>query len=184
MYLDYNEKFIDVLKKVVISDKSNLDFEDGMEKIVQLFLKTKSFNKRIFFVGNGGSAGIAIHMTVDFLKNAKMKTQSLYDPSTLTCISNDFGYEHVFSEPLSILFEENDLLVAISSSGNSLNIVNAINTAKSMKGNVITFSGFKSNNKIRQLGDYNLYVPMEDFGIVESMHNMILQEIVDNIAKR
>jgi D-sedoheptulose 7-phosphate isomerase len=75
-------------------------------------------------------------------------------------------------------------VVAISSSGNSKNIVNAIETAKSRNANVITFTGFKPDNKAKQLGDVNVYVPSEKYGIVESIHNLILQQLVDMIRER
>ena len=73
------------------------------------------------------------------------------------------------------------MLVAISSSGNSRNIVNAIETAKKKGAKTITFTGFKKKNKAKQMGDVNIYVPCEKYGIVESIHNLILQQIVDII---
>ena len=85
---------------------------------------------------------------------------------------------------MEFLVREGDLVVAISSSGDSHNIINAIETAKMKKATVITFTGFKSDNKARQMGDINVYVPCEMYGIVESVHNLILQQIVDLIMER
>lgn len=123
-------------------------------------------------------------MTADFMKNGRMKTYSLYDNSVTTCMGNDYGYEYIFSRPLEFLGNEEDLLVAISSSGNSQNIVNAIKVAKEHDMKVITLSGFMEDNKIKQMGNLNLYVPVSHYGMVESIHNLILQEIVDFILKR
>lgn len=140
--------------------------------------------KTTFFIGNGGSAAIASHMTADFMKNGGMKTYSLYDNSVTTCMGNDYGYEYIFSRPLEFLLNEDDLLVAISSSGNSANIINAVNIAQEKHANIITFSGFKDDNKLKKMGKWNVYVPKEHYGMVESIHIVILQQIVDMIMER
>ena len=82
------------------------------------------------------------------------------------------------------LLDEDDVLVAISSSGNSQNIINAIEVAKAKSAHIITFSGFECCNKIRQMGDYNVYVGSGQYGIVESIHNLILQQVVDTVLER
>ncbi len=186
-YLDYFQKLIQCVQDIVITCADYCkaaSYEEGIELLVQEFLKTKSCDGKVFFIGNGGSAAIAIHMTADFMKNGGMRAYSLYDSSVMTCMGNDYGYAEVFSRQLEALMNENDLLVAISSSGNSLNIVNAINTAKKKNGKVITLSGFKTDNRIRQMGDYNVYVGIEHYGIVESVHNLLLQQVVDMILER
>lgn len=118
------------------------------------------------------------------MKNGGMNTYSLYDNSVTTCMGNDYGYEYIFSRPIEFLAKEHDLLVAISSSGNSRNILYAIEAAKKKNAAVITFTGFKPDNKARQLGDINVYVPCEKYGIVESIHNLILQQVVDMVMER
>jgi D-sedoheptulose 7-phosphate isomerase len=159
-------------------------YNEGIETLEGVFTKHKKNQNQLFFIGNGGSSAIASHMTADFMKNGGMNTYSLYDNAVTTCMGNDYGYEYIFSKPLEFLIHEDDLLVAISSSGNSKNIVNAIETAKNKKATVITFTGFKPDNKSKQLGDINIYVPSEKYGIVESIHNLILQQIVDMIMER
>ena len=123
-------------------------------------------------------------MTADFMKNGGMNTYSLYDNAVTTCMGNDYGYEYIFSRPMEFLVREGDLLVAISSSGNSANIINAIETARMKGADVITFTGFEANNKAKQLGDVNVYVPCRKYGIVESIHNLMLQQVVDLIMDR
>ncbi len=123
-------------------------------------------------------------MTTDFLKNGGMNTCSLYDSAVMTCIGNDYGYKHIFSKPLSLLGRPDDLLVAISSSGNSLNIVNACRIAKEKGLFVVTFTGFNSDNEVRRLGNINVYVPCKEYGKVESIHQIILQQVVDMILEQ
>ncbi len=159
-------------------------YNGGIQLLVDTFTSHKQDMTQVFFLGNGGSAAIAGHMTADFMKNGGMNTYSLYDNSVTTCMGNDYGYEYIFSRPMEFLVKEHDLVVAISSSGNSKNILYAIEAAKKKNASVITFTGFKPDNRARQLGDINVYVPCEKYGIVESIHNLILQQIVDTIMER
>lgn len=157
----------------------------GVDEICKcIALKIQRCNPNLIFIGNGGSAAIATHMTADFMKNGGIKTISMYDVPTITCLANDFGYEYVFSKQIEKINEEKNLLVAISSSGKSQNIINAIKAAREKKADVYTFTGFDEDNPIRKLGDINVYVPCHKYGIVESIHNLILQEIVDIIMER
>ena len=160
------------------------DYDEGIQLLVQRFTEHKQQGTQLFFIGFGGSSAIASHMTADFMKNGGMNTYSLYDNAVTTCMGNDYGYEHIFSKPMEFLVRRNDLVVAISSSGNSKNIINAIEVASKKGAEVITFTGFKSDNKAKQLGNINVYVPCEKYGIVESIHNLILQQIVDMIMER
>ena len=170
------------LQELAITDSQEI--KKDIPDLVEFFLHIRDKRSMCSFIGNGGSAGIAVHMTADFLKNGKMRTHSMFDPATITCLANDYGYEHVFSKQLEIVANPGDLLVAISSSGNSPNIVNAAEMAKKVGCQVITFTGFKPDNKLRQMGDFNIYVPCMEYGIVESIHNMILQQIVDEIMTK
>ena len=174
------------LSNVEFSNEENRihRYQDGIDDLVSGFCEKKSAGATIFFIGNGGSAAIASHMTADFMKNGGFNTCSLYDSAVITCMGNDYGYENVFSKQIEALAQKNDLLVAISSSGESMNIVNAINSMRQRNANVYTFTGFKDNNTIKGMGDKNVYVPSEKYGIVESIHNIILQEIVDVVAER
>ena len=152
--------------------------------MVALLTKKKEKCSHIFFIGNGGSAAIASHMTADFMKNGGMITYSLYDNAVMTCMGNGYGYEQVFAKPLDFLLRHGDLLIAISSSGRSQNILNAINVAHEKGATVVTFTGFERDNPAMTSGDMNVYVPCSKYGIVESVHNLMLQEIVDIIMER
>lgn len=160
------------------------DYNTGMKALVDIFTGCKRNHAQVFFIGNGGSSAIASHMTADFMKNGGMNTYSLYDNAVTTCMGNDYGYADIFSRPMEFLLREGDLVVVISSSGNSPNILSAIETARKKGAAVITFTGFKPNNRARSLGNVNVYVPCEKYGIVESIHNLMLQQIVDFIMER
>lgn len=184
---EYLQKLIQCLEQMTLQGRDGKkapSYEEGVALLVEVFTRVKRNGGQVFFIGNGGSAAIASHMTADFMKNGGMRTYSLYDNSVTTCMGNDYGYEFIFSRPLELLIKENDLLVAISSSGNSMSIVNAVAVAKEKGAEVITLSGFKQDNKIRQMGDYNLHVGIEHYGIVESVHNLVLQQVVDDILER
>ena len=187
MYTEYVKKLVQYIEEVQVFDRNGSlceDYEQAMQCLVKVFTDIKEAGKQVFFIGNGGSAAIAGHMTADFMKNGGMKTYSLYDNSVTTCMGNDYGYEYIFSRPLEFLGTEGDLLVAVSSSGNSQNIVNAVEVAERKNMKVITFSGFEWENKISRKGMYNVYVPVSHYGMVESIHNLILQQIVDEILER
>lgn len=187
MHKEYLEELIHCLKETNMYYADGTickDYEEALQKVIDLFSDTKRKGKQVFFIGNGGSAAIASHMTADFMKNGGMKTYSLYDNSVTTCMGNDYGYESIFSRPLEFLLNKEDLLVAISSSGNSQNIVNALEIAKKKNVTILTLSGFSRNNKIIKMGKYNIHVPVKHYGIVESIHNLILQQIVDAILER
>ena len=182
----YISELIEVLEqtKMYVGTEEEFTYEEGIDKLVDCFTRHKQNRSQIFFIGNGGSSAIASHMTADFMKNGGMNTYSVYDNAVTTCMGNDYGYAYVFSKPLEFLARGNDLLVAISSSGNSANIVNAVDVARRKGMEVITLTGFKADNVIRQRGMLNVYVPSEKYGIVESIHNLILQQIVDVIMER
>src|SRR3989338_2392221 len=125
---NYHNKFLDLLDSVRVTDNRNnkLDFVEGIEASCKLIKKQSRAGGKIFFIGNGGSAAIANHMAIDFWKNGRMQAMSFSDSSALTCISNDFGYEHVFAKPIEFFVDQNDILFAISSSGRSKNILNGV----------------------------------------------------------
>lgn len=166
------------------NENTCMDYDRGIQLLLERFTEHKKKGSQVFFIGNGGSSAIASHMTADFMKNGGMKTYSLYDNAVTTCMGNDYGYEYIFSRPLEFLLNPNDLMVAISSSGNSKNICNAIDIAYNKGAEVITFTGFRPDNYAKRAGDINVYVPCEKYGIVESIHNLVLQQIVDLIMER
>ena len=134
---------------------------------------------KIMIVGNGGSAGIASHTAIDFSKNANLRALAFNDSSALTCLGNDFGYEHVFAKQIEFHGKPHDLLIAISSSGGSPNILNAVAAARARNIRAVTFSGFKADNPLRRSGDLNFYVPASEYGFVEMAHQALLHALLD-----
>jgi len=133
----------------------------------------------LYFVGNGGSAGIASHMAADACKNGKLRALAFNDIALLTATANDLSFDQVFSLPLARLAKPGDLLVSISSSGNSPNIVRALEQAGVMSLHVVTLSGWNADNRSRSLGDLNFYVPAARYGWIEAAHLLILHFWLD-----
>lgn len=123
--------------------------------------------KRILFIGNGGSAAIASHMAIDWQKNGGVPSLAFNDAAALTCTANDYGYDEVFSRQLTAHATSDDVLVSISSSGQSPNIVWATGLLRSKVKSVITLSGFDEDNPLRKMGDINLWFQSHDYGVVE-----------------
>ncbi len=159
------------------------ELSQGIEAACQMLKTVASEKKKVIFIGNGGSAAIASHMAIDFWKNGGIKAIAFNDSSLLTCLSNDYGYEHVFAKPIETFAERGDLLIAISSSGNSLNIINGVKAARAKGLKVITLSGFKPDNRLSTLGDINFFVPSQEYGPVEVLHQFICHYMLDILLK-
>ncbi|MBF0343325.1 MAG: SIS domain-containing protein [Nitrospirae bacterium] len=158
-----------------------ISFNDGIGRACELIVRQTYSGHKVIFVGNGGSASISSHMAIDFWKNGKMKAISFNDGAQLTCLGNDYGYKHVFEKPVEMFAEAGDVLVAISSSGRSENILLAVQMAKTKGCKVVTMSGFDEDNPLSSAGDLNYYVPSKAYGPVEVIHLSICHCILDTI---
>lgn len=157
----------------------DLDYAAAVSEAMQLARATHDAGRKIIFIGNGGSAAIASHMATDYSKNGGLRAMAMNDGATLTCLSNDLGYENVFAKQIEMHANEGDLLIAISSSGRSESITKAVRTAREKGGAVITLSGFAPGNPLRALGDLNFYVASDQYGYVEIAHLAICHAILD-----
>lgn len=137
---------------------------------------------KVIVVGNGGSAAIASHLAVDLTKAAGIRAVNFSDPALLTCFANDYGFEHWVEKALGCFADECDLLVLVSSSGESANIVNGARRAVDMGLPILTLSGFASDNALRSLGGINLWVDSPTYNVVENVHQIWLLSIVDYLA--
>jgi D-sedoheptulose 7-phosphate isomerase len=153
--------------------------QDALDWAVARAQSTHAAGHKLVFVGNGGSAAIASHMATDYSKNGRLRSMALNDGAMLTCLANDLGFENVFAHQIEMHGKQGDLLIAISSSGNSQNIINAVRQAREQGMTVMTLSGFKPNNKLRSLGDMNLHLPDERYGFVEIGHLAVCHAILD-----
>jgi D-sedoheptulose 7-phosphate isomerase len=164
-------------------DGNNLDFFMAIESAGQLVMDQTAAGKKIIFIGNGASASISSHMATDYWKNGGMRAIAFNDAALLTCISNDCGYENVFEKPVEMFADEGDVLIAISSSGKSENILKGVEAARNQGAQVVTLSGFKLDNPLRAMGDINFFVPDEEYGPVEVLHLSITHCILDTIIE-
>ncbi|OGR84165.1 MAG: hypothetical protein A2901_09025 [Elusimicrobia bacterium RIFCSPLOWO2_01_FULL_54_10] len=177
----------DVLLKMEVNAAGKSEsLERGFEDAIKMVADQANKRKKIIFIGNGGSAAIASHQSVDYWKNGGMRAIAFNDVSLLTCIGNDYGYPFVFEKPVEMFADPGDVMIAISSSGKSDNILNGVKMAKKKGLTVITMSGFKPDNPLRSFGDINFYVPAPTgaYGFVEIAHLTICHCIVDAIIDR
>ena len=164
----------------------NLDEDDrNVNNLVVLkdkILETKKNSGKIIIVGNGGSAAISSHFSVDLTKNAKIRSINFNESDLITCFSNDYGFENWISEALKFYADKNDLLILISSSGKSQNMLNAADTAKNMNLNyVVTFTGFEQENPLSKKGHLNFWVNSSAYNFIENIHQVWLLSVVDLI---
>ena len=154
---------------------------DGINAALALLNDLIRTKKSLYVIGNGGSAAVASHIVNDFCNGANLKAITFNEPSLLTCYGNDYGYEYVFSKRIENLAEPGDLLIAVSSSGNSENIIRAVSSMHSRNGNVFTLSGFSNSNSLRTMGDLNCWVDSHSYGHVEIAHLFILHYLADRL---
>ena len=168
--------------RVTNNEGDEIELSHGIEMVGKLIISRVDSGRKIMFIGNGASASISSHMAADFLRNGGMQALAFNDSALLTCISNDYGYEHVFEKPIEIFSQKEDIIFAISSSGESENIVRGVNAARLKECSVITLSGFKDDNRLCTMGDINFYVSSGKYGLVEVIHHSICHCILDTIA--
>ena len=177
MSKNYFTKYLNKLSKTLINYN-----EESFLKIVKIIKEIKKNNK-IILVGNGGSAAMASHVRFDLTKMCKIRAINFNEADLLTCFSNDFGYENWVREALSSYADKGDLVICISSSGESKNIIHGAKFAKKMGCKVITLTGFDVNNKVKKIGHVNLWVDSKNYNVIEMIHHTWLLSIVDFMAK-
>ena len=158
--------------------------EDDLIKISNIILKVKKNNSKLIIIGNGGSAAMARHVSVDFTKICKIRAVNFNEANLLTCYSNDYGYENWVSECLVSYAKKNDVVILISSSGKSKNIINGAKTANKMGLKTITLTGFEKSNPVKKLGLINLWLDSKKYNIVEMVHHIWLLSICDFIVHK
>jgi D-sedoheptulose 7-phosphate isomerase len=151
----------------------------GFERWVAMTHEGCTRGQRIFLIGNGASAMMASHFAADACKNGGLGAMAFNDATLLTATGNDVAFEEVFALPLRRLAHAGDLLIAISSSGNSPNILRALDAARATRLDIVTLTGKGADNKARTRGDLNFYVPVARYGWVECAHQLILHYWLD-----
>lgn len=172
-----------VMRQLSVRDSSGTEIgEAGLQAWVQQTLELCVGGGCAYFAGNGASASMASHFSADIAKNAQVRAMVFTDPALLTCVGNDYCYEDVYSEPLSWYLRSGDMVVLVSSSGNSPNVVKAAERARDLGGYIVTLTAMRPDNMLRSLGDLNIYVPAQSYSHAETSHAAILHHWVDGVV--
>ena len=182
---DYSKSYIEYLSSVL----NSISLTD-IEKFVEVLLEARERASSVFFIGNGGSAATASHFANDIAIGTStdekpFRAISLCDnQAVITAIANDDGYEEIFSQQLQVLLKKQDVVIAISASGNSPNLIRAIETAKKMSAITVGISAF-DGGKMKEMVDVSLHVPTEkgEYGPAEDAH-MVLDHLVSSYLMR
>ena len=162
----------------------DINREEGIERFVENAKRIRDNHGVFFFAGNGASASMAEHMAHDFFQNGNFMTMTSSDTSYITAVANDLSYEDIFAYKIEKALSEKDALITISSSGNSPNIIKALQTARKKGMFIITLSSMNPNNKSRDIGDINYYIPAKTYGMAESTHAALLHCLLDTFLER
>ena len=177
------ENFLESYYRNIYQLLSDAD-PSSIERASEIIMTSKVAGRTTFIFGNGGSAAIASHVSVDLVKAAGVRASNFNEADLLTCFSNDYGYERWVEKCVEFYCEPGDTVVLISSSGRSPNIINGAVASKKIGANLITLSGFSPDNPLRNLGDVNLYAKSDNYNHVETVHQVWLLSIVDFIIAK
>lgn len=172
------ENYFKSLKNLIDIDKYN----EGLISVKKILLSTHEQGKKTMIFGNGGSAAMASHFSVDLTKNARVRCTNYNESDLITCFSNDYGYEKWVARTIEFYGDEGDSVILISAGGNSENMIKGAASArkKNIK-NIITFTGNDKNNKLSKLGDINFWVDSKAYNHIENIHQILLLSLVDLI---
>ena len=161
------------------SGKINDEILRKLKFLYKLSLKIKKNKKKILIFGNGGSAAISSHFSVDMTKIGQIRTVNFNESDLLTCFSNDYGYEKWIKKCIEFYSDTGDMIILVSSSGESKNMIEAVKASRKKKLKIVTFPGFKKSNKLKQLGDLNFWVNSSVYNHIENIHQYWLLLITD-----
>jgi D-sedoheptulose 7-phosphate isomerase len=160
---------------------SQVDVTQQAIEAKNMILETKSNKGKLIFAGNGASASISNHASLDFTKQAKVRSINFNESAFITAFSNDYGYEDWISKALEFYAEPQDTLILTSCSGTSANVVSESKYANENKLNLITFTGFDPDNPLKSRGDINFWIDSKAYNIIEGIHQIWLLSICDLI---
>ncbi|GAC1319707.1 MAG: hypothetical protein NVSMB2_15250 [Chloroflexota bacterium] len=180
----YLADFARVLQRVTVTTNQQrpVHVDLAARQAVEQILSARMRRAKVLVIGNGGSAAIASHLHNDLTKAVGVRALVFNEQPLLTALANDEGYANVFARPIELWVDEGDVLIAISSSGNSDNIVDGSTAALRNGATVITLSGFAPTNRLRALGGLNFYVPSDHYGLVEQAHSVLTHHLSDAAA--
>jgi D-sedoheptulose 7-phosphate isomerase len=171
-----------IKNQIKILDQIDIKQLDQLQRII---LDVSKKGGKVIIVGNGGSAATASHVAVDLSLNSKIKAINFNESDLITCFANDFGYENWVKKSLEIYSDSSDLLILISCSGNSKNLVNANIFAKKKGLKIVTLTGCKKGNKLNSIkNDLNIWINSKEYNTIEIIHHCILLNIVDGLKNK
>jgi D-sedoheptulose 7-phosphate isomerase len=157
---------------------------DDLVRLKDLLEKVRVAGKKVIFAGNGGSAALASHCAVDFAKSARIRAVNFNEASLITCLANDYGYERWLEEALRIHADDGDMVILISSSGRSPNMIRAAEYSNARELLLVTFTGWEPDNRLRSLGQLNFWVPSRVYNIIEMTHHIWLLAVCDLLMEK
>jgi len=172
-----NNFIFEIKNKIVEIDNKKLN------ETVSLIKKIPKKNK-IILAGNGASASISSHLSIDLTKAAGVRAINFNEASLLTCFGNDFGYENWIKKALDYYLIPKDIVILVSSSGKSKNVVNAAKFLKKKNSELITLTGLNKSNPLKKYGKINFFVNSNNYNVVESTHLVILLSIVEKLINQ
>ena len=176
---NFVEKYLEDFSSLV---RPNAEIIEKIVKVKNILVENNKNNKKIMIFGNGGSAAIASHVSVDLTKNANIRCTNYNEADLITCFANDYGYERWIEKTVDFYADQNDVLILISSSGKSKNMINACKSARNKKiSKIITFTGHDKDNPLSKLGDINFWINSKAYNFVENTHQIWLLAICDLI---
>ena len=158
-----------------------MDVADQLLELKEWMISTHARGRKVILAGNGGSAAIASHCAVDFTKNAGVRCVNFNEADLITCFANDYGYDQWLKKALEFYADNRDLVILISSSGKSPNIVNAARYAVERGLTVVTFTGFGNDNPLGSLGHLNFSLNSRAYNVIEMTHQIWLLAVCDLI---
>jgi D-sedoheptulose 7-phosphate isomerase len=165
--------------QVTDSDKGPISLDDGTELAIQMVLSVKESSGKVMLAGNGGSAAIVSHVQNDLCKAVGVRGLVFTEQPLMMALANDEGYESIFQRPIGLWADPGDLMITVSSSGKSENIIQAARAAKEQGCDLITFTGFDAQNPLRKMGNLNFFVPSFVYGFVETAHAALAHFMTD-----
>lgn len=180
----YSQQYLAAMSAALEKTEATLNeaivpLQEGLDRALSLLSEVQKSGRTQFFMGNGASAAFAEHMALDWTKNGGVRSLSPSSSVLLSALANDLSFQDAYAIYLDRYAQAGDVVLTISSSGNSGNILKAISKAREMSCKVITLSGLKPDNQSRKLGDVNFYVPARTYGVVECAHQVLLHMILD-----
>ena len=169
------------LNRLAITDNRGqpVDAAQGFGRWVEMTHDVQAGGRNIYLIGNGASSAMASHFAAEACKNGGLRAQAFNDGALLTCTGNDLAFDQVFALPLTRFARAGDLLISISSSGASRNILQALERARELGLRIVTLSGRDAGNRSRLSGDLNFYLPSDRYGWIESGHHVVLHYWLD-----